>query len=157
MTFKKKHFCTPTVSNFMVCWFQTSFFFFVPSKLSRGCTLEVFVPLNGLIVLIQAQTSCDITAVQCSAGCVYASYTGVGCVCKSCMEVGCLCKSCLWGGCMCKFSLVCVWILCPGRSMCLASWGCLLGQLGRLGSVCESCARWQHVEALAELPGRLLQ
>ena len=48
------HFCTPTIpiTNSMVCWFQNSFFgLVVPSKLSWGHTLKVFVPQNGLIFL----------------------------------------------------------------------------------------------------------
>ena len=46
------HFCTPPITNSMVCWLQNSFFgLVVPSKLSWGHTLKVFVPRNGLIVL----------------------------------------------------------------------------------------------------------
>ena len=45
------HFCTPPISSFMVCWFQNRFVLVVPSKLSWGRTLKVFVPQNGLNVL----------------------------------------------------------------------------------------------------------
>ena len=49
------HFCTTPLSNFMVCWFQNNFVLVVPSNLSWGCTLEVFVPQHGLREASQKQ------------------------------------------------------------------------------------------------------
>ena len=42
------HCCTPSISNLLYAGFRTVFVLVVPSKLSWGCTLEVFVPQNGL-------------------------------------------------------------------------------------------------------------